>query len=283
MYATVIGRIKSMYNSFGASSKKLADYILKNGVNVSGLTIQELSEAAGVSTATLSRFANQLGYQRFSQFRWELGNNSGSTTLQKERQISPDDTPKMISQKLLSSNIETLNETFSMMSNEQLQQADTLLQKCKKLCFFGLGSSNIVAQECYHMFLRTPKDVHYATDYHINVMLASRLSPKDLAILISHTGNDSDIIYIAKILKKHHVPTITITSFANSPLDNYGTVKFHSISADQRYRTEALLSVTSQIAITDVLYMMTTQRLEKESNKMSDLIDDSLMGKHQGK
>ena len=29
MYASVIARIKSMYNTFGASSKKLADFILK--------------------------------------------------------------------------------------------------------------------------------------------------------------------------------------------------------------------------------------------------------------
>lgn len=283
MYASVIARIKSMYNTFGASSKKLADFILKNGANSSGMTIQEFSKEAGVSTATLSRFANQLGYQNFSQFRWDLANNSGNTSLQKERQISKDDSPKMIAQKLLSSNVETLNETFALMTNEQLKKASDLLFKCKKLSFFGLGSSNIVAQECYHMFLRTPKEVTYASDYHINIMKATRMTKNDLAILISHTGNDNDILYIAKILKKNHVPIITITSFANSPLDYYGTVKFHSISADQRYRTEALLSVTSQIVIADTLYMMTTQKLEEQSNRINQEIDDNLVDKHQGR
>ena len=282
MYASVMARIKTMYENFGSSSKKLADFILQNGTNCSALTIQEFSKSAGVSTATLSRFASQLGYQNFSQFRWDLANNSGRTPLQKERQISKDDTPKMIAQKLLSSNVETLNETFALMTNEQLNQAKKLLKSCHRLSFFGLGSSNIVAQECYHMFLRTPKEVTYASDYHINIMKASRMTKDDLAILISHTGNDNDILFIAKILKQNHVPMITITSFANSPLDAYGTVGFYSISADKRYRTEALLSVTSQIAIADTLYMMTTQSFEDEINEISQKIDNNLLAKHQG-
>lgn len=282
MYSSVTARIKTMYNNFGVSSKKLADFILKNGTNCSALTIKEFSKAAGVSTATLSRFASQLGYQNFSQFRWDLANNTGHTPLQKERQISKDDSPKMIAQKLLSSNVETLNETFALMTNEQLTKADKLLRGCHELSFFGLGSSNIVAEECYHMFLRTPKEVTYASDYHINIMKASRMDHNDLAILISHTGNDNDILFIAQILKKNNVPMITITSFANSPLDDYGTVRFHSISADQRYRTEALLSVTSQIAIADTLYMMTSQKFEDQMNAISQDIDTNLLDKHQG-
>lgn len=282
MYSSITARIKTHYHSFGASSQKLADFILKNGVNCSSLTIKEFAEKAGVSTATLSRFANQLGYQNFSQFRWDLSNNGPTTKLQKVRQVSADDTPKMVSQKLLSSNIETLNETFALMTNEQLTQASRLLTQAKQISFFGLGSSNIVAEDCYHMFLRIPKIVTYASDYHINIMQASRMTKQSLAVLISHTGNDNDILYIAEILKHNQVPMITITSFANSSLDDYGTVRFHSISADQKYRTEALLSVTSQIAIGDTLYMLASQKLEKASNELIQKMDDNISGRHQG-
>lgn len=282
MYSSVTARIKTHYKNFGASSQKLADFILKNGVNCASLRIKDFAEQAGVSSATLSRFANQLGYQGFSQFRWDLSNNGPTSKLQKVRQVSPDDTPKMVSQKLLSSNIETLNETFALMTNDQLSQASQLLTKADHIAFFGLGSSNIVAEECYHMFLRTPKRISYASDYHINIMQATRMDKHGLGILISHTGNDNDILYIADILKRQHVPIITITSFANSPLDDYGTIRFHSISADQKYRTEALLSVTSQIAIADTLYMLTTQKFEQESNDLVKEIDNNLSGRHQG-
>lgn len=280
--SSILARIKVSYDAFGASSQKLADYILSQGPNCASQSIKDLAKSAGVSTATVSRFSTQLGFQSFSQFRWALSSDNGSMSQQKEREVNSDDSPKVVADKLLSSNLETLNETFSLLTNEQLESAANLMNNSQHLGFFGLGSSNIVALDCYHKFLRTPLHVFHSEDYHIQIMTASKMTKDDVAILISHTGNDSDILYIANILKQRHVPMITITSFAKSSLESYGTVSFNSISSDHRYRTEALLSVTSQIAITDTLYMLVDQHYEKESAKIVDTINDGLADRHLG-
>lgn len=57
---------------------------------------------------------------------------------------------------------------------------------------------------------------------------------------------------------------IVITSFPESPLASYGDVKFFSISEDSKFRSEALLSLTSQLAINDCLYMLTAQYFGKK-------------------
>lgn len=282
MPSSIFARIKISYDAFGSSSQRLADYILSKGANCARLNIKGLAKAAGVSTATVSRFSTQLGFHSFSQFKWALSNDQGSILKQKEREVNPDDSPKVVADKLLSSNLETLNETFSLMTNEQLKIAADLMNNSHLLAFFGLGSSNIVALDCFHKFLRTPLHVFHSEDYHIQIMSASKMTKNDVAILISHTGNDSDILYIANILKQRHVPMITITSFVKSPLENYGTVRFNSISADHRYRTEALLSVTSQIAITDTLYMLVDQRYANKSAKIVNTINNGLANRHLG-
>lgn len=279
--STVLARIKTMYKNFGSTSQRLAKFILDNGSACAGYDIKTFANKANVSTATLSRFANQLGYQSFSQFRWALSNDFQQTS-PREQQVLPNDSPIVVANKMLKANIDTLNETFSLLTNEQLKKAADLITKANTVGFFGLGSSNIVAEDCYHKFLRTPKHTVFANDYHINIMLASKLTSNDLALLISHTGNDTDILYIASMLKEQHVPIISITSYTKSPLDNYAEVSLHSISSDSKYRNEALLSVTSQLAITDTLYMLTDQRFNEESTAIINTINNGLDGKHLG-
>ena len=55
-----------------ASYKSIADYILRNQVRVTALGIEELAESCSVSTATISRFARDLGFANYSAMRGEV-------------------------------------------------------------------------------------------------------------------------------------------------------------------------------------------------------------------
>lgn len=56
--------------SEGSSSQRaIADYMLRNVMRVAACGIEELAEACSVSTATISRFARDLGYTNFAALR----------------------------------------------------------------------------------------------------------------------------------------------------------------------------------------------------------------------
>ncbi len=68
--ATALGRQLAERQRTGSqSNRQIADYLLRNPVRASAASIEELSLATGVSTATLSRFARMLGFAGFAEFR----------------------------------------------------------------------------------------------------------------------------------------------------------------------------------------------------------------------
>lgn len=122
-------RIKHLYPQLGKQSKKLADYILKNGAKLSAITVAELANKCNVSIATVSRFPQQLGYSSFSQFKWSMVNDLSSTASVQE--VKQEDSPKVVAKKTLESNIETLNGTFNLMQEKDLKKSPRPFSSCE--------------------------------------------------------------------------------------------------------------------------------------------------------
>ena len=112
-------------------------------------------------------------------------------------------------------------------------------------------------------------------------MSANKLTEHDVAIVISHTGNDTDILALVDLLSAHQVPIIAVTSYATSPLAKRVSDVFFSISEDTRYRSDALISMTSQLAIFDVLYTELVRRMGLQSEKTIALVHQAVAQKHQ--
>ncbi len=279
MESQIKERIKKGYSQMGGSSRKLADFIIKNYSRLSSLTLAQLAHESHVSLATVSRFAKSMGYQNFSQFKWALDSQAVKAKMSSTK-ISKKDTLKTVSQKVLNSNIETLTETFDLIHEKDLATAKKLITSANNLSFFGLGGSNIVAFDAYHRFLRIPIYVSYDTEYHMALMQASKMTKNDCAIIISHTGNNKDTLTIAKTLKKREVPMIVITSTPKSALTLYGKVCFFSISKSLQYRSKAFLSMTSQLAITECLYMLTAQYFGEQADETFDSLQETIEKRH---
>lgn len=271
-------RIANIYPSLGYQSKIVVDYILQKGTNFISKTVKQIAEECNVSTATVSRLAQQLGYANLSQLKWSVANELDEQYVVSE--IQDDDSPKTVAKKTLQSNIESLNNTFELMDESDLSKAVKLITNAHTLGFFGLGGSNIAALDAYHKFLRVPINCIHDSEYHMSLMQAARMSNNDCAIIISHTGDDTDTLLLADTLQSKTVPMIVITSFPESPLADYGDVKFFSISEDSRYRSEALLSLTSQVAINDCLYALTAQHFGPQAYKVLEDIRTTIFSKH---
>lgn len=65
-------RLRALHQSGSTSNRAIADHLLRNPVVGASQSIEDLAAAAGVSTATLSRFARALGYGGFPELRLAL-------------------------------------------------------------------------------------------------------------------------------------------------------------------------------------------------------------------
>ncbi|MDB1690589.1 MurR/RpiR family transcriptional regulator [Enterococcus casseliflavus] len=250
-------QIKTLYKDLSLKEQAIADYILENPSKVSHSSISDLSNELGIADSTFFQFTKKLGYNGFKDFKMAmLMQENDFSAISIHENIQKSDNELTMAQKVFDSNMTTLTDTKNLLKEEDLKLAAAMINQSKRLFFFGVGGSEIVATDAYHKFLRSPIIVFHSSDYHIQLMEASLLTPDDCGIFISHTGKSRETIELAQVAKNNGAKIIVITSHAASPLAKLGDVVFISISEETEFRSEALASRIAQLSIMDSLYVI---------------------------
>ncbi|UQZ98351.1 MurR/RpiR family transcriptional regulator [Enterococcus casseliflavus] len=250
-------QIKTLYKDLSLKEQAIADYILENPSKVSHSSISDLSNELGIADSTFFQFTKKLGYNGFKDFKMAmLMQENDFSAISIHENIQKSDNELTMAQKVFDSNMTTLTDTKNFLKEEDLKLAAAMINQSKRLFFFGVGGSEIVATDAYHKFLRSPITVFHSSDYHIQLMEASLLTPDDCGIFISHTGKSRETIELAQVAKNNGAKIIVITSHAASPLAKLGDVVFISISEETEFRSEALASRIAQLSIMDSLYVI---------------------------
>lgn len=250
-------QIKTLYKDLSLKEQAIADYILENPSKVSHSSISDLSNELGIADSTFFQFTKKLGYNGFKDFKMAmLMQENDFSAISIHENIQKSDNELTMAQKVFDSNMTTLTDTKNLLKEEDLKLAAAMINQSKRLIFFGVGGSEIVATDAYHKFLRSPITVFHSSDYHIQLMEASLLTPDDCGIFISHTGKSRETIELAQVAKNNGAKIIVITSHAASPLAKLGDVVFISISEETEFRSEALASRIAQLSIMDSLYVI---------------------------
>ncbi|WP_075878368.1 MurR/RpiR family transcriptional regulator [Merdibacter massiliensis] len=249
-------QIKSIYSELSPTEKRIANYILENPKKIATYSISDLSSDLGIADSTFFQFTKKLGFKGFKDFKMTALIERNDIDLSVPENIMDSDDELAMAQKVFDSNIKTLKQTSSVLQRDDLAKAARYISDANNIYFFGVGGSEIIAQDAYHKFLRSPTRPHHDSDYHIQVMESSLLTPKDVAICISHTGKSKETIHLAEISKNNGAKVIVITSHKTSPLAKLGDIVLISISEEIEFRSEALSSRISQLAILDSLYVI---------------------------
>ncbi|MBM7617589.1 RpiR family carbohydrate utilization transcriptional regulator [Weissella uvarum] len=262
-------RIQALRDQLSGSDAKIADYILDNPNTVQGLTIKGLASAVDVSTATISRFVKRIGYGSFREFSLSLTAAPASDN-NFFGEIESDDDTRAIVSKVFKGGENALSSTFDLIPTESWDTAYQWIINCRKLGFFGIGGSSIVALDGYHKFLRTPIDAEQHPDYDVQLMQAVRMQPDDVAIVISHSGRNLDTLKITRQLKQNHVKIIAITAHVNSSLAKLADLVLPSSAAEVNLRSESMSSLLAQLTIIDSLFTLVGVNLGSDTLDVVD-------------
>lgn len=265
---TVLLRIKSLLPGLSQKEQAVAEFILKDPRNASRMTISEMSASLGIADSTVFKFTRKLGYQGFRDFRNDLLAEEFDPQVSIHENVEADDPPLTVAKKIFHSSAKSLDDTLTLLDEDDLERAVDYLFRAKRLSFFGCGESGVIALDAYQKFLRSPIPCHYISDSHMQVMHASLLEEGDLAIIITHTGLTKEMMAIAQLAKKASAAVILITSYPTQPIADYADVVLASFSEETSYRPESLSCRYAQMAILDSLYVSIMLRLGGASDSL---------------
>lgn len=277
MAQSAISSIRSYYPNLSKLHQKIADYIFAQPQMVSDLTINELAEKVGVSTASISRFAKAVGYSSFREFSLDLANvpsDINHSSLFKK--IDPNDTPKEMTEKTFQAMIDALISTRSLLHNDQLETISNHILKCHQLAFFGLGGSSVAALDGYHKFLRTSINSEYYPDFDVQLMQAAKMDENDCAIMISHSGENQQTLTVLKQLHNNHVPVIAITSYGRSSLAQRADMVMLSLADQMSTTSDSMYTLIAQLAMIDSLFTIVAVKLSNKTEAVMSRVKEAI-------
>lgn len=253
---SVILRIKSNYNTFNETEKKIAEYIIDNPRQLINSTISQVAEILGLADATVFRFCKKINLKGFQDLKITLATEfTDGIENYASSQIQEDDDEKSIISKVFKANITAINDTLVSIDPKNMELAINAILEADQIVFVGNGGSGIIAMDAQHKFLRTGLRVYAYTDYHMQLMAVSQLSHRDLLVAISHTGSNLNIMNVLEVSKENNVKTIGITSFAKSPISEMVDIPLNAVSQETSYQFEAFASRIAHLSIIDALYI----------------------------
>jgi len=246
------------FQALSATEKFLLDYIKAHLKNVSSMPITKLSENANVSTATIVRFAQKIGFDGFSSFKCHLKKQvSNSTHTDRLEDIDKD-----ISQVIKKNELEVIN-TISLLNIEIIEKAIQTIYHAEKIYIFARGFSEFIASSLNIKLQLLRKNTELHTDPNIIKTISRRLKQNEIVIFISLNGETPELVEACKNCQINQINTIAITTNIESPLSYFSTFTLHgfksSISLLPEYEVSSRLPLEVISRILLDAYIIRTQ------------------------
>jgi RpiR family transcriptional regulator, carbohydrate utilization regulator len=256
----VLDRIKASLSSLAPAEQRVGKLVLADPRAFANLPISELGLRSHVSKPTVVRFCRSMGYDGLSDFKLKLAGSVSEGVPFVHRSVDVDDKTSDVMVKVIDNTVAAFLKYRNDASSVAIEKAADALMATyhagKRIEFFGVGNSGIVAQDAQHKFFRLGITSIAYSDGHMQVMSASLLGPGDCVLVISNSGRTRDLMDAAGIARKNGATTIVIT-VTGSPLASLSKEAGHiHLAADhpEGYdRYSPMVSRLMHLMIIDIL------------------------------
>jgi len=254
---SVLIKIREMRDSFTPVERLVGDYILENTAEIPHLSIKELAQASKTSDASVLRFCKTMGYSGYRNFIVSISAAVGSRDDEVKVQytdIRPGDELSTIIANISHNNRRSIDDTMSVIDRGEIEKAVNILRECKRIAFFGVGASGLIAMDGEQKFSRINKICHAYRDGHSQLTAATLLSEDDVAIFISNSGTTIEILDALEIAQKNNVTCIAITKYTKSVLAERADIVLSISTPELSIRSGAMGSRIAMLNVIDILF-----------------------------
>jgi len=271
----LLERIKASLPSLAPAEQRVAQLVLIDPRSFAKLPISVLAERAQVSKPTVVRFCRSVGYDGLSDFKLKLAGSVSEGVPFIHRSVNANDKTGDIMVKVIDNTVAAFLKYRNDASTDAIEKATTALAQTyeggKRLQFFGVGNSGVVAQDAQHKFFRLGMHAVAYSDGHMQVMSASLLGPGDCVLVISNSGRTRDLMDACDLARKNGATTIVITA-SGSPLAAVGHIHLAADHPEGFDRYSPMVSRLLHLMIIDILATCVALRIG--SDQLQPLLSD---------
>lgn len=194
--------LNEKYLELNDSDRLILNYLLNNKNTLKSLSLTQISSRCHVSNSTIVRLAQKLGFSGFSEFKFSLNQNTPSENTSTSYMDALDN---------------DIKETLKLVHQTNLDEIAQTMQNANQLFIYGTDwgernaanelSRNLLAVERYAVILPSISEL---------LSLQDRISAGDVLIVITFSGNNSDLKTALSDLTLKGVKIISISPLMNN-------------------------------------------------------------------
>ena len=252
----MLDRIKASLPSLAPAEQRVGKLVLGDPRAFATLPVGELAVRAHVSKPTVVRFCRSVGYDGLTDFKRKLAGSVSEGVPFIHRSVDADDKTGDIMVKVIDNTVAAFLKYRNEASTMAFEKAAIALVQTysigKRIEFFGVGNSGVVAQDAQHKFFRLGVNAIAYSDGHMQVMSASLLGPGDCVVVISNSGRTRDLMDSCDIARRNGATTIVITA-TGSPLASAGHIHLSADHPEGFDNYSPMVSRLLHLLIIDIL------------------------------
>lgn len=209
----ILSRITACVGSLSESERKVAELVFEDIDMISDASISDIARRAGVSDATVTRFARSVGCSNLRDLKMRLARAlaAGRRFIQ---DADPADGPGVVYD-IATQTLATNRELFLQ---SDIAGAVELLDQARQILVFGSGGgSSVMCQEFQFRLVRLGYAVSAYPQSLLPRMVASTLDPEDVVVVLSVSGYTPEMVESARIARQYGAAVVAITAIG-SPL-----------------------------------------------------------------
>ena len=279
----MLDRIEACLPSLAPAEQRVGRLVLGDPRSFARLPVTELAARAHVSKPTVVRFCRSIGYDGLSDFKLKLAGSLNEGVPFIHRSVDADDPPAHVLVKVVDNTVAALLKYRNQASGQAIERASEALAGAwhagRRIEFYGVGNSGIVAQDAQHKFFRLGVHTAACSDGHLQVMSASLLREGDCVVIFSNSGRTRDLMDACDIARRRGATTIAVTA-SGSPLAGACHIHLTADHPEGYDRYSPMVSRLLHLVIVDVLATCVALRIGSDTlQPMLREVKDNLRSK----
>jgi glucokinase len=240
---TLMGRIGQLQHELTPAEQRVAALVLEQPRLVLSEPIADIARLAEVSQPTVIRFCRSLGFLGLADFKLKFASSLTGAIPVRHSQVRISDSTHDLSAKVIDNTVSAILKFRDQLDVHSLDRAIELVSRARRVEFYAMGNSRVVALDGQHKFFRFRIPTASYGDAHLFSLAAELLKPGDVVIAISNSGRLPELLAAVDAARAAGADVIAISS-SGSPLAKKATV---CLAVDHAEDSTSFLSMISRI------------------------------------
>ncbi|EKO3611365.1 SIS domain-containing protein [Vibrio metschnikovii] len=277
---SIVNRMISRRTQLSANELKIADWILAHPQQAALMTSLQLADQVSASQSSIIKFAQKMGFKGYSAFKLllveELSRKQALESTPVQHNIFINDPLAVIAQKLVQAKTDAMFHTTNALCFEQFHHAVNWINQAHRVQIVGIGGSALTGKDLAFKLLKLGITALAEQDSHVQIATARTLTPQDVQIAISFSGDRKEVFIAAEAAKQQGAKVIALTAPKKSKLRQLADIALDTIADETQHRSSSIASRTAQNVLTDLLFISLVQRREDSARQLIETISSDI-------